>query len=186
MTAGPWEEPIEGEPVAAPSTGIDAVDGILAAVASYDWIALRQSAIDAMADLPPVACEVNPIGPGALECGPKDAPGDMISVFPLAYCEGALTRDPGNAVRAFLDGLPMLYAAVEAPSEPSQSELYRHGAYWIVYELPNLPGDAQQGARLHVTAAGDLTAIWYGCMPPLEELVEWEGEPLPEIEVREE
>lgn len=187
LAAGPWDEPTEAPAVATPATGIDPVDRVLAAVANYDWVALRQSALDAMEDLPRVACEIAPIGPGALPCGPKDSPDEPVAVFPLAYCEGALVRDPGDAIASVLNGVPALYAVVEAPAEPSQSDLYRHGAYWIVYELPAADtGDLTQAVRLHVTAEGHLTTIWFGCLPPIEELVQWQGEPLPEVTVREE
>ncbi len=186
LAYGPWDEPTETAPASPPTTGIAPVDGILAAVDAYDWMALRQSAFDAMEDLPPVACEVDPVGPGALPCGPKDSPGDALPVFPLAYCEGALVRDPGDAIAAILNGAPALHAVVEAPTEPSQSELYPHGAYWIVYDLGATEGRPAHPVRLHVTAEGNLTAIWYGCSPPVDELLEWQGNPLPEVDVREE
>ena len=185
LAAGPWDEPTEALEVTPPTTGIEAVDGILAAVDAYDWVTLRQSALDAIEDLPPVACVVDPIGPGSLPCGPKDSPDDPISVFPLAYCEGSLVRDPGDAIASILNEVPTLYAVVEAPAEASQSDLYRHGAYWIVYELLGADTDGLTPAvRLHVTAEGNLTTIWFGCLPPIEELVQWEGEPLPEVPVR--
>lgn len=187
VIAGPWEEPQPGPEVDAPATGIEAVDGILAAVARYDWVSLREGAREAMQDLPPQACEVDPTGPGAFQCGPKDQPGDLVPVFPIAYCEGSLARDPGDVVRSVLDGVPSLYAVVEAPSEPSPSDLYRHGAYWIVYEFEHPRQDqASQAVRLHVTADGNIIAVWFGCVPPVHELVQWDGQPLPEVEVREE
>jgi hypothetical protein len=184
LAYGPWDAPSTASPVTAPATGIEAVDGILAAIATYDWVTLRQSAFEAMEDLPRVACEVDPIGPGALPCGPKDSPDEPISVFPLAYCEGALARDPGDAIAAILNGVPTLHAVVEAPTESSPSDLYPHGAYWIVYELSASDGRPDEPVRLHVTAEGNLTAIWYGCSPPVDELLQWDGEPLPEVEVR--
>ncbi len=186
LAHGPWDEPAEANAVTPPTTGIEAVDGILAMVANYDTLGLADSARRAMEDLPDVACEVDPIGPGGLPCGPKDSPDEPISVFRLAFCEGVLERDPANAVNVVLNGVPQLHAVVEAPTEPSQSDLYPHGAYWIVYELT--PGESgfEIAARLHITAEGNLTAIWYGCGPPIEQLLQWDGEPLPEVEVREE
>ena len=185
LTHGPWDEPSEVPAVAPPTTGIEAVDGILAAVATYDWVTLRESAVAAMADLPPVACVVDPIGPGSLTCGPKDSPDQPISVFPLAYCEGNLVRDPGDAIASILDDVPVLDTIVEAPVEASSSDLYRHGAYWIVYRLTG-PGDGAAAVRLHVTAEGNLTTIWFGCLPPLPELLQWDRQPLPEVPVRDE
>lgn len=189
LIAGPWDDPIAPPPPAVPSTGIAAVDGVLGDVARYDVAALSERAAAAMADLPPVGCEEEPLeGPGGVPCDPKngEVEGDLISVFPIAYCEGALVRDPRDAMRGFLNSAPVLYAVVEAPSEPSQSDLYRHGTYWIVYEQTNLDGVIETGTRLHVTADGAITALWYGCLPPIEELVQWSGAELPPIEVREE
>ncbi|MGE3962456.1 MAG: hypothetical protein AB7F65_12315 [Dehalococcoidia bacterium] len=188
LMAGPWDEPAP-EAAPAPSTGIEAVDGILAAVATYDVAPLAESAQRAMQDLPPVACEEPPLmGPSGVECNAAkgETPGTAVSVFPIAYCEGALERDPLPPLRFFLDQVPELYAVVEAPSEPSQSELYQHGAYWLVYELRGAPSDVQAGVRLHVTAEGNVTAVWFGCQPRVEQMVLWDGEPLPAIEVREE
>ena len=185
-----WDAPGPPPPAAgAPSTGIEAVDEVLAAVARYDWPTLREGALDAMDDLPDVACQEEPLeGPGGVVCDPKngETAGDEVPVFPVAYCEGVLARDPMPELRAFLDMAPALYAVVAAPEEPSQSELYPNGAYWLVYELQATPGDAQTGARLHVTAEGNVTALWFGCAPPVGELVQWHGEPLPAIEVHEE
>lgn len=189
VIAGPWDEPIDAPTAPPPSTGAEAVDSILAAVARYDAVALRESALRAMGDLPPAECEEPPLqGPGGVECDPKngEVAGDPVSVFPIAHCEGVLERDPMDPIRGFLNGAPVLHAVAEAPSEPSPSELYPHGAYWLVYELPGLPDGTGEGVRLHVTAEGDLTAIWYGCAPPLEELLQYEGQPLPEIEVTQE
>jgi len=184
LAHGPWDEPAEVPSVTPPTTGVEAVDGILAMVANYDTVGLTESARRAMEDLPLVACEIDPIGPGGLPCGPKDSPDEPISVFPLAFCEGVLERDPANAIRVVLNGVPQLHTVVEAPDEESPSDLYPHGAYWVVYALT--PGDTgfESAARLHITAEGNLTAIWYGCGPPIEQLLQFEGEPLPEIEVR--
>ena len=188
VTAGPWDAAAETVSD-SPTTGIEAIDGVLAAVARYDVSPLAEGARAAMQDIPDVACQELPIeGPGGVECDGKngEVAGDEVSVFPVAYCEGVLARDPMPELRAFLDMAPALYAVVEAPDEPSQSALYPHGAYWLVYELQAAPGDTQAGARLHVTAEGNVTALWFGCAPPLEQLGQWRGEPLPEIEVREE
>lgn len=187
VTAGPWDEPIEAASVEAPTTGIEAVDRVLRSVAEYDWSALREGALDAMALLPDAPCGELPLQElRGVECDPKngETAGAEVDVFPVAYCEGALVRDPMDALRGFLDGVPQLYAVVEAPSEPSGAELYPHGAYWLVYELAHSEGEP--GARLHVTEDGNVTAMWFGCNTPLEELVQWGGEPLREIEVREE
>lgn len=184
--AGPWDEPVEGESIEAPSTGVDAVDGILALVANYDAAGLAESARRAMEDLPPQHCEVEPMGPGVLACGEKDSPDDPISVFPLAFCEGVLERDPMRAVQVVLDGAPDLHAVVEAPDEESPSDLDPHGAYWIVYGLTTSDTAIESAARLHVTAEGDLTSISFGCGESLDQLLQFEGEPLPEVEVREE
>ena len=185
VIAGPWADPAPIE-TAVPTTGITAVDGILAAVARYEWSPLFESAERAMQQLPPVACVAVATFPGDVECDPAkgEQPGDLVSVFPVAYCEGALARQPYEPLRAFLNQVPQLYAVVEAPAEPSPSDLYRHGAYWLVYELAGEHEQVSSAARLHVTEDGDLTILWFGCLPPVEELVQWEREPLPRVEVK--
>jgi len=170
--AGPWDEP---QPISddVPVTGVPAVDGVIAAVATYDVITLIEGAQRAMQDLPPVECVEQLNFPGDVECDAEkvEQPGDLVSVFPVAYCEGALERDPAQTLRVFLDQAPVLHSVLEAPSEPSQSDLYRHGAYWLVYELTGETYGVAEAARLHVSAEGDVTLVWYGCLAPLRELV---------------
>lgn len=180
VIAGPWDEPVERD-TEAPSTGIASVDAILAAVASYDVGTLVEGMREAMRELSPVACVSVVQGPDEVECDTAkgEQPGDPVPLFPLAYCEGASVRDPLPALMAFLDQAPVLYAVVEAPSEPSPSPRYAHGAHWLVYELTGQ--DAQEGARLQVTEAGHVAAIWYGCGETPASLATFEGETLPVI-----
>jgi hypothetical protein len=182
VIAGPWDDP-HPVSVEVPATGVAALDGVLAAVATYNVVELIESAQRAMQALPQVECVEQLNFPGDVECDPEkgEQPGDLVSVFPLAYCEGALVRDPAPALRVFLDQASVLHSVLEAPSEPSQSDLYRHGAYWLVYELTGETHGVAEAARLHVTAEGNVTLVWYGCLAPLRELVTWDRAPLPRI-----
>jgi hypothetical protein len=180
--AGPWDRP-QAISVEVPVTGISAVDGVIADVATYDVVALIEGAQRAMQDLPAVGCVERLNFPGDVECDTAkgEQPGDLVAVFPVAYCEGALERDPIQTLRVFLDQAPVLHSVLEAPAEPSQSELYRHGAYWLVYELTGEAHRATEAARLHVTTEGYPTLVWYGCLAPLRDLVTWDRAPLPRI-----
>ena len=182
IIAGPWTGMIEPAPAQASTTGNGGVDATLAAVERFDLNALLIGALAAMQHLPPVACVEVVEGPGGVACDPKngEVAGTEVPVFPLAYCEGALVRDPALPLAQFLNMVPELVAVVMAPAEPSRSELYPNGAYWIVYDL-GAP-DSRMGVRLHLTETGALTAIWYGCgVEPDRLLLDEQGEPLPVI-----
>jgi hypothetical protein len=185
VAAGPWAEPVETTE-APPVTGTPALDELLAAVDRYDLNTLFIGAQQAMADLPGIPCTVDTDGPGGLECNTQkgEQSGDVIPVFPQAYCEGALSRDPLPAIANFLNGAPELVSVVTPPAEPSESDLYPHGAYWVVYRLTGLDTPADVGARLHVTEDGAITVIWYGCDPTPANLATWRGEQLTEIPIR--
>jgi hypothetical protein len=182
VIAGPWPEMVEPSASVDPQTGVEGVDDVLDAVRGYDLNTLLQSALTGMETLPLAACTETPQGVGDFPCDSKngEAEGTEVRVFPVAYCEGALERDPAVPLAQFLNMVPELVAVVMAPVEPSRSELYPNGAYWIVYDL-GAP-DSQMGVRLHLTETGALTAIWYGCgVEPDRLLLDEQGEPLPVI-----
>lgn len=190
VIAGPWEEPRPAPEVEAPTTGIPEVDAVIESVATYDWPALRENALETMQSGPLVPCGGHG-GPGHVACDPKDGePGDEVHAFPMARCEGSLARDPGDPLSAFLNAVPRLHSVVEAPAEPSGSELYPHGAYWLIYEFtseePAEDGTSygvvsREGARLQLTEEGGIAVLWYGCNPTVGAIASYAGGPLPVI-----
>lgn len=162
--------------VLAPMTGIEGVDEILDMVARYDGTALRERGLAGMERLPMAACvlEQNDAGDPLCITAKGEQVGDQVPVFPLAYCEGALARDPGPAILQVLNRVPVLRSVYEAPIEPSGSTLYPNGDYWLIYELQ--AGDAGAPAvRLHVTESGELLVIWFGCGADAPQLAEAAG-----------
>ena len=101
-------------------------------------------------------------------------------MFPIAYCEGSLSRDLGTTYRALLSYAPELHAVVEAPAEEADRPAWRRGDYYLVYEL-YLDVGTPEAARLVVDADGNVLVLWYGCAPTGEELMEHNGEPLPVV-----
>lgn len=190
VIAGPWEEARPAPKVETPTTGIPDVDAVIESVATYDWPALRENALETMQSGPLMPCG-GPGGPGHVACDPKDGePGDEVHAFPMAFCSGELARDPGDPLSAFLNAVPRLHSVVEAPTEPSGSELYPQGTYWLVYEFTSVePAEegasygvvSREGARLQLTEDGGIAVLWYGCSPTVEELASYAGEPLPVI-----
>lgn len=174
--AGPFEEPQVRERE-LPATGIEGVDAVIAAVAAYDLGALTE-----MTEAGEQAC-VERIGDAAeVECDTAkgETPGDPVAVFPVAYCEGALSHDLAATYRAFLSYAPELHAVVEAPAAEPDRPVWRRGDYYLVYRLHSDVG-IPEAARVVVDATGNILVLWYGCAPSVEELMQHNGEPLPVI-----
>lgn len=185
VIAGPWDEPTEVKET-VPSIDNLGVDVILEAIARYDVVSLDEPARRGMAAVADVPCVATIMESGEIDCDPKNGeePGTPVDVFPAAYCHGTVSRDPMPTLRAVLEGAPVLHSVLRAPEEPSPSEVYQHGDYWLIYEMtsPEYPWEA---LRLHVSDSGELLLVWFGCGPTLRELVEWEGAPLPRVDVTE-
>ena len=183
VLAGPWEGP-ESMPIARPVTGVEGVDSVLESTAHYDLGPLIEAAQRGMQVLPDVPCVATIMESGEIDCHTEkgEEPGALVNVFPAAYCHGTVMRDPLPTLRAVLDGAPVLHSVLHAPEEPSPSEVYQYGDYWLVYEMTSrtYPYDA---VRLHVSEPGELLLVWFGCGPTLRGLVEWDGAPLPRLEV---
>jgi len=176
LIAGPFAGPQEQERD-LPTTGIQGVDGVIAAVASYDLGALvemteqgEQACVDQIGDAAEVACNA----------AKGETPGDPVAVFPVAYCEGALSRDLGETYRALLSYAPELHAVVEAPATEPDRPVWRRGDYYLIYELHSEQG-VPEAARLVVDGEGNIVVLWYGCDPSVEELMQHNGEPLPVV-----
>jgi hypothetical protein len=165
--------------VLAPMTGIEGVDQILDMVARYDYPALRERGLAGMAGIPTRGCVLKQNDAGDPLCIPVkgEQAGDQVPVFPLAYCEGDLARDPGPAILEVLNRVPVLHSVFEAPAEASGSELYPNGDYWLIYEFHSDEGGAP-AVRLHVTESGELFVIWFGCGADATQLAERAGSPV--------
>jgi hypothetical protein len=165
--------------VLAPMTGLEGVDEILDMVARYDYPALRERALAGMAGIPTVACVLERTDGGDPLCNTAkgEQAGDLVPVFPLAYCEGALARDPRAAILDVLNRVPVLHSVFEAPAEPSGSPLYPNGDYWLVYQFQSDEGGAP-AVRLHVTESGELLVVWFGCGADAQQLAERAGAPV--------
>ncbi len=178
LVAGTWDEPTAAP--AVPQTGIEALDATLASVATYDYGALFEDASRAMQDTPTVACATQQMDVGTVECDPKngEVDGAQVHVFPSAYCHGTYARSPEQPLRAFLGQAPVLHSIYEAPSQPSQSANFPHGAYWVVYEL-TAPDAFPEAVRAHVAQDGAIVVMWYGCEGTLEAVSQGAG---PQVE----
>ena len=176
LVAGPFDEP-QVQARELPTTGIEGVDAVIAAVASYDLGGLIE-----MTDAGEQAC-VEQVGDAAeVQCDPDkgETAGDSVAVFPVAYCEGTLSRDLGNTYRALLSYAPELHGVVEAPPDEPDRPVWRRGDYYLVYRLHSEVG-IPEAARVVVDADGNILVLWYGCDPSLEELMRHNGEPLPVV-----
>jgi len=173
LIAGPFDEPREQERD-LPTMGIAGVDAVITAVADYDLGALIE-----MTELGEQVC-VELVGDAAeVQCDTAkgETPGDSVAVFPVAYCEGALTRDLGTTYRALLSYAPELHAVAEAPADEPDRPLWRRGDYYLVYRLHSEVG-TPEAARVVVDSQGNILVLWYGCGPSTEDLMQHNGEPL--------
>ncbi len=176
VVAGPWEDAVARTPE-VPMTGRDPLDAFLEQVATYDFGALYEGASRAMQQTPAVPCVTQMEGPGGIECDTAkgETEGTPVQVFPSAYCEGSYARNPGIALQSFLGMAPVLHAVYEAPAAESSSPIYRNGEWWAVYEFTS-PDAYPEAVRVHVTEAGEVAVMWYGCEGTLDSVSEGAGD----------
>lgn len=147
-----------------PTTGIDVVDEVIAAVDDRDTDELVSLARDGvMPDL-----------------GWATTDGE---------CHTLAVDDPTEIVSAFVAAGPTLYGVFAGPDIPADAEMripaaWTRGDYWLVYSLPLEAGEfTNPGARLHVAEDGAIVGLWVPCRGVPEWLSYWDEERLQEIDV---
>jgi len=151
-------------PTSAPrSTGIPALDAIIAAAERGDTAAL-QAAIQ----YTPTACVTTQQGIGAPPlCRAGEAEGTMVEVIPLAQCEGFFTRADELRLDA-LAGAASLYGVYRA----SAAEQFPPGKYWAIFGR----SDANNPSPASAIVMNDdhIVGIHFGCAMKPAQMVEFE------------
>lgn len=168
---GPGDPP-PGDPgdVASP-TGIPAIDAVINAVLNGNIAALERRV-----ELQEAECIEEPEGMGGPPiCEEGETAGNVVSVFPVAYCEGTLERDPSRSLGQFLEMAGSLHSVVKAPALPAPAPYWPIGDTYL-----NFAAEVQGqeiGIRL-VLEDEKIVMAFFGCFHPLEELTKHAGEPL--------
>jgi hypothetical protein len=143
------------EPTEAPgeTTGVPAVDAVIAAVLSRDT-----AEVTPLVELQSLACGPQQ-GPGSPPPCPQGQPdGTMVSVMPVATCEGEWR--PESAVAAsfepLVDNAPELYAVYGMPAQ--FQTLMPSGQYVAVFSY-DAPGNPQPLGAGVVIGAEDIVGI---------------------------
>lgn len=159
----PASTPTAEATAGAGETGIASVDAALAALVEQD-----AAALGAQARFQQLACETEPMGIGGPPiCEAGEADGTVVSVFPVAQCEGGFIRE-GALAGAFtsLTKYPVdVYGVYRTPPQ-----YFPEGAYTIVIDSPDpeRPGSAREIVLDDV----GITGINYGCAESPEVLVQ--------------
>jgi hypothetical protein len=160
-TASP--APTEAPP--GESTGVPAVDAVIAAVLSGDT-----DEVVPLVQLRSLACGPQQ-GAGSPPPCPQGQPnGTTVSVLPVATCEGEWR--PESAVAASFEplvgGEPELYAVYGMPTQ--FQSLIPDGRYVAVFSY-DAPGNPQPLGAGVVIGTEDILGIWYGCAVPADQIV---------------
>lgn len=146
-----------------PTTGIEVVDEVIAAVEERDTDELVSRARDGA---------VPDFGWAA-----------------TSECHTIAVDDPAEVMSSFVAAGPALYGVFEGPGVPPDVETrppaaWIRGAYWLVYSMPLEAGEfTNPGARLHVDDNGAIVGLWRGCRGVPEWLTHWDQQRLQEIDV---
>jgi hypothetical protein len=152
-------------------TGIPEVDAAIKAVLNGD-----AEALDGMVALQETECIATQEGLGGPpRCTEGEVAGTVVQVFPVAYCEGTFSRDPGPVLADFVSKAKSLHSVVEAPDEPRVEPYWPVGDTYVNF-VSAFDGN-EAGTRL-VFEGGKVVMAFFGCLHNPDDLMQHRGEPL--------